>query len=71
MSSTHLGMGFDPDVRTVVADRLARPSAGAAPAVPSTTGLTSSPMPGMRHSATSPARTWMAPGVPVEMTSPG
>jgi pimeloyl-ACP methyl ester carboxylesterase len=31
VSSTHLGMGFDPDVWTVVADRLARPSAGAAP----------------------------------------
>ena len=26
VSSTHLGMGFDPDVWTVVADRLARPS---------------------------------------------
>ncbi|MFC7725954.1 alpha/beta fold hydrolase [Nocardioides sp. GCM10028917] len=32
VSSTHLGMGFDPDVWTLVADRLARPSDGAAPA---------------------------------------
>ena len=30
VSSTHLGMGFDPDVWTVVAERLARPAAPAA-----------------------------------------
>lgn len=38
---------------------------------PWTTGFTSVPTPGMRHSATSPGRTWMAPGVPGEMMSPG
>lgn len=36
-----------------------------------TTGLESGSKPVMRHSATSPSRTTTAPGVPVEITSPG
>jgi hypothetical protein len=38
---------------------------------PCTTGLVSTPTPGIRHSATVPGRIWIAPGVPVEMMSPG
>ena len=36
-----------------------------------TTGFLSTPTPGMRHSATSPGRICTAPGVPVEIMSPG
>lgn len=38
---------------------------------PWTTSLRSVPTPGILHSATSPGRTWIAPGVPGERMSPG